>query len=126
MWWTCKIVREFWKMVAHTLSTIFRLSIEPDPLSFLLGLPLTTLKTSDANKLATHILMAAKTLRAAKWKSTYLPNQQALIIKVKWIRNMETIRAYLHGTGYKMHCCGFPGQNLRQLKQTRIDSASTL
>ncbi|OCU02252.1 hypothetical protein XELAEV_18008013mg [Xenopus laevis] len=51
MWWTCKIVREFWKMVAHTLSAIFKLSIEPNPLSFLLALPLTTLKTSDSNKL---------------------------------------------------------------------------
>ncbi|OCU02394.1 hypothetical protein XELAEV_18008157mg [Xenopus laevis] len=88
-------------MMALTLSAIFKLSINPDPLSFLLGLPLTALKTSDSNKLATHILMAAKTLRAAKWKSTYLPNQQALITKVKWIRNMETIRAYLQGTGYK-------------------------
>ncbi|OCT79894.1 hypothetical protein XELAEV_18026706mg [Xenopus laevis] len=93
--------KEFWKMVARILSATFKLSIEPDPLSFLLGLPLTTLNTSDANKLATHILTAAKTLRAAKWKSTSLPNQQALITKVRWIRNMENIRAYLQDTGYK-------------------------
>ncbi|OCT94570.1 hypothetical protein XELAEV_18012245mg [Xenopus laevis] len=50
---------------------------------------------------AAHIITAAKTLRAAKWKSASLPTQQALFTKVKWIRNMETIRAYLQGKDYQ-------------------------
>ncbi|OCT80031.1 hypothetical protein XELAEV_18026849mg [Xenopus laevis] len=76
MWWTCEIVKAFWRMVAHTLSSIFKQQIEPEPLSFLLGLPLKTLKTSASNKLATHIITAAKTLRAAKWKSASLPTNK--------------------------------------------------
>ncbi|OCT95065.1 hypothetical protein XELAEV_18012748mg [Xenopus laevis] len=92
MWWTYTMVRDFWEAVACTLTAVLKHTIKPRPLSFLLGLPIKTLKATESGDIYND-----SSIKNGKINSL---NQQTLTIKVKWNTFMETIRAHQKNKRY--------------------------
>uniref|UniRef100_A0A803T586 Uncharacterized protein n=1 Tax=Anolis carolinensis TaxID=28377 RepID=A0A803T586_ANOCA len=92
MWWDCKHLTSYWKVVQTECNKILKSKFELKPEIFLLGLS-DPKENLDANKdkLFTYFITAARIIIAKHWKSETPPTKELWIDKIIEIRDMDRL-----------------------------------
>uniref|UniRef100_A0A670II53 Reverse transcriptase domain-containing protein n=1 Tax=Podarcis muralis TaxID=64176 RepID=A0A670II53_PODMU len=72
IWWTCDVIKEFWKQIHDEMKKILKYNIPKSPEMFLLGLIGKEIKKIDQNFFQ-YAMAAARNQIAQKWKTPELP-----------------------------------------------------
>lgn len=85
----CRKLKRFWEMIKGWLERVIMRTINLDPLVFILGNKMSGLK-NPSQRMAKHILTAARRLIAKDCKSSYTPIEQALHDRINTFAEWNT------------------------------------
>ena len=104
MFWSCPLLTQFWQSIFETLARIFRLPLQPSPLSAIFGVVPAgaDLNATQANLLAYTTLLARR-LILFKWKDPKAPSYAHWIREVMQSLKLEKIRYTMRGTVSKFY-----------------------
>ena len=90
IWWECRKIQEFWKMVTETINTITGTNLIDRPAAvLLLDIPLSSEKYK--NSLIRHLVVAARACIPAMWKQETPPSRAQWLAKIAEIQQMENL-----------------------------------
>lgn len=93
IWWTCKEIQSFWRLVHDTMQKMFKINIPHDPRLYLLNMT-SLLKKYDEKRwwrVLLYCITAARIEVAKRWKMDKIPSWDIWMQKIEEYRDLDKI-----------------------------------